>query len=693
MLKALLLRPGLLAYALLSVLAVFTDPGRGWWFAVSSALVSVGVGSRVLEFGAQRGIGQAGEFGKLFAGLLGWWLLVTASIGLSALGLLSAWTAGGLGLLGAVVAVHYWWGHRGPGARLRLSWRSPLYLTLGLALLGPYLVRTLVPDADWDGALYHLPMASIFASDGLWVAGLLPHALYRPGVAQAGYAWFLALEQPGALIPLNTIAVAATAYGSFRIGTAFWNRRVGAWAAAVFLSSCVVFEYAVDVRVEPFLVLFFLVSVAAAMAWLRDRQLLQVMICAMGAGLLAGTKYNGLAYAAFVLGPACIACWVVRGLRPAQRLRASLLALAMFVLPSSIFYARNQVLFGNAMHPYQSATKALSKTNEEMFGKNFSLVPEAMRPPKFQIEFLLAKKRAAGHGNPDRRSKYLVLFNAIRNPMAHNSKPFHWLSPWLLLFLLIPVFARDRWSLGLFGYGLGTYLLTVGLLATKGDFPVRYLAPLVPLLAIGAGVCLGRLRGEFLIIILALGVATPLAYGSYHQYHFLSYLQPARYLCDEESELEYQARVGLNGTIVNPDGTIRFANTGIPRLMNWLQLRLDAGVVKPSDRIFAVAEAKTNRLQIDCRPSNGSSGRNFLNRLKRADWSYRQLRDKLWDEGFRYLLVNKGWMHWENAYSAVTPEILTAAAHNLDAFIIQQCQAGKLEMFDSGFFLVPLKPK
>ncbi|MEE2888212.1 MAG: hypothetical protein VX951_12350 [Planctomycetota bacterium] len=695
MAKALLTRPGLLIYALLTVLALFSDPGRGWWAAVTFGLICIGVGHSLLTTRAARGLGLPGTFGKVFAGLVGWWLLLSVMVLLCTFNALSAWSAGALSLLSGAAALHFWWKNPPAGqSGIKFGWALCTLGLVALVGLAPYLIRTLVPDSDWDGALYHLPMAQNFVTDGLWKAGFQPHSLYRPGVVHSCYAFFHALDLDSALIPLNTLAIAATAYLCQRIGSTFWDRQVGTWGAGVFLSSCLVLELAVDVRVEPFLMLCFLATVAAGMLWLRERGLGNALVCAMCGGLLAGMKYNGLMYAGLVLGPTAIALWALRGLTVQQRLQTSILALLVFAIPSSVFYARNQALFGNALHPYKSALKATGQTHEEMFGKNFSLAPEDKRPPKSQIEYLKAKKVQAGHGNPDKRSKFFVLFNAIRNPMAHTSKPFHWISPWLLAFLLVPAFARDRLSLGFFGFGLGSYFLTISALASKGDFPVRYLAPLMPILALGTGICLARVRQWIPGIVLAVGVALPIAYGSFRQYHFLTYLRPDKFLSGQENELEYLARVGFNGTIVDPDDSIRFANTGMPDLAMWLQLRIDAGVIKTSDRLFMIAEAKTSRLPIDCLPSNGSTGRNFLNRLKRADWNYATLHDKLWDEGFRFVLINKGWMHWTNAYSVVSPEVLVAALHNLDQFIKDQCEEAKLVPFDSGnTLLIPLKPK
>jgi len=695
MVKALLTRPGTLSYALLTILALVSDPARGWWAAITFALTCIGLGRWIL--GTRRGqtLNLSETFGGLFAGLIGWWMMVSVMVLLSAFNALSAWSATALGVAAVAIAASSAWRNPSePATWPKPTWAQVAVGLVGLVTLAPYLIRTLVPDSDWDGALYHLPMAHNFVTDGLWKAGFQPHSLYRPGVVHSCYAFFHALELDNALIPLNTIAVAATAYLCKRIGTTFWDAHVGAWAAAVFLSSCIVLELATDVRVEPFLVLVFLTSAAAGMLWLRDRGLGNALVCAMCGGLLVGMKYNGLMYAGLVLGPTAVALWTLGGVPARERVQTSLLALLIFALPSSVFYARNQVLFGNALHPYRSALKATGQTHEEMFGKGFSKVPEDKRPPASQIEHLRQKKVFAGHGDPDRRSKYLVLFNAVRDPMGHTSKPFHWLSPWLLVFLLVPAFARDRLSLALFGFGVGAYFLTITALASKGDFPIRYLAPLMPVLALGAGVCLSRARQPALIAALAVGVSLPVAYGSYRQYHFLSYLRPDKFLTGQESELEYLARVGFNGTIVNPDGTIRFANTGMPDLAMWLQLRVQGGVIKPTDRLFMVAEAKTSRLPIDCLPSNGNTGRNFLNRLKRAGWDYATLRDNLWAEGFRFILVNKGWMHWSNAYSVVAPQVLAASLHNLDQFIREECEQSKLVPFDSGnTLLIPLKPR
>ena len=694
MANALLLRPGLLCYTLLTAAALISTPGRGWWAAITFALICVGLGHQALSTRLTRSLGLPGAFGSLFAGLAGWWLFVMATVALCSFNALSIWSAGALSLVTAAIALPYWRRQLTTdkqSAKLHSSQYGLALITLALA--APYLIRTLVPDSDWDGALYHLPMAQNFVTDGLWKAGFQPHSLYRPGVVHSCYAFFHALKLDSVLIPLNMIAIAVTAYLCRQIGATFWNRQVGTWSAGVFLSSCIVWEFAVDVRVEPFVILFFLATVGAGMLWLRDRGIGNAIMCAMCGGLLAGMKYNGLMYAGLVLGPTAIALWTFKGLSTQQRLRTSVFALLVFVVPSSVFYARNHALFGNALHPYKSAGKATGQSHEEMFGKNFSLVPADKRPPEPQVE--KARQAHAGQGNPDRRSKFFVLFNAIRNPMAHTSKPFHWTSPWLLLFLLVPAFARDRLSLGLFGFGLGSYCLTISALASKGDFPIRYLAPLMPILALGAGICLAQIRQRILVTVLVVSVALPFAYGSFHQYHFLSYLRPDKFLAGQENELEYLARVGFNGTQINSDdGSIHFVNTGMPTLAMWLQQRIDADVIKPSDRIFMIAEAKTNRLPIDCLPSNGHTGRNFLNRLKRADWNYATLHNNLWDEGFRFILINHGWMKWSNTHSVVDPAVFVAALYNCGKFIENQCEQTKIVRFDSNnTWLIPLKPK
>lgn len=695
MVSALISRPSRLIWGVLALLAMFTVPGRGWLAALAMVVTCIGIGRRILESRAAQGLELPGVFGNMFAGMVGWWLISVVLVTLSTFHALSTWSATVLGVIALGVALHYWWRHppaAGPGFKFTRSvWALAL---LALAALTPYLIRTLLPDSDWDGALYHLPMAQRFVTDGLWAEGFRPHALYRPGIVQACYAFFHALDLESALIPLNTLAIAATAYLCHQIGRTFWNRQVGAWSAGVLLSSCVLLEFAVDVRVEPFLLLFFMGSIAAGMLWLRERGLGNALVCAMCCGCLAGMKYSGLMYAGLILGPALFACWLMKGLTLQQRLRTSILALLVFAVPSTVFYARNQVLFGNAMHPYKSVSKETGRSHEEMFGKDFILVPKSMRPPPFAVKSMKIEKDLFGQGKPEKRSKYLVLFNAIRTPKAHNSKPFHWVSPWLLVFLLVPAFARDRLSLGFYGFSVGAYFLTITALAAQGDFPVRYLAPLMPVMSIGAGICLARARGRTLVAALALGVALPVFYGSYRQYHYFSYLRPDKYLFGTESELDYLGRVGFNGTIVNPDGTIRFANTAIPALASWLELRIELGALKRTDRMFMVAEAKTSRLPIDCLPSNGNSGRNFLNRLKQADWNYARLRDSLWGEGFRFMLVNKGWMHWSHVNSVVSTEVMVATMHNIDQFVQDQCEMDKVLNFDQGrTLLIPLDKK
>ena len=183
MANALLLRPGLLLYTLLTAAALISTPGRGWWAAITFVLICVGLGHQTLKTRLTRSLGLPGAFGGLFAGLVGWWLFVIATVALSSFNALSAWSAGALCLVSAAIALPYWRQHltNTKASAKRDSSQYALAL-ITLAMVAPYLVRTLVPDSDWDGALYHLPMAQNFVTDGLWKAGFQPHSLYRPGV-------------------------------------------------------------------------------------------------------------------------------------------------------------------------------------------------------------------------------------------------------------------------------------------------------------------------------------------------------------------------------------------------------------------------------------------------------------------------------------------------------------------------------
>src|SRR5262245_36128917 len=145
----------------------------GFCVAGGFALLLVGVGRAVLLLPWLRDCRLTPSERALFGFALG---ACAASTALLVLALVAGLTLVGLSILGIVALISALIGFHRPTAKEEMTREgSPRWLrACSLAVLGlwsvPHLIQTPLPNTDWDGAMYHLPLAERYLTTGVWAA-------------------------------------------------------------------------------------------------------------------------------------------------------------------------------------------------------------------------------------------------------------------------------------------------------------------------------------------------------------------------------------------------------------------------------------------------------------------------------------------------------------------------------------------
>ncbi len=659
LLSSLALFHGLNQVIALPRVPVVLEAGYGWWVATVFTLAQIGIGrawARTRWLGRRRleGLGDVAT-----AAAIG---LATTSTILLVVGLL-----GGLDREGALVvstillafAISTVAARRRPqsAASRRWAWRCALRALVVIVLATPYFVQTLLPDSDWDSALYHLPLAERLLDGALWTQDLPLHAYYRPASIHLIYAYFERIGGEAAITPLNAIAVLLVLAATAGLARAIGGRRAAGIAVAIVVSANLLLELGLDARVDPFLVLFSAVGALALVRSIRrPARAGYLLVVAIAAGGAIGAKYNGLAIAASLLAVSSI-FWFLRSPLPAGRqILLVALALPLVLVPSGFWYVRNQVLMNDAVYPFTNGALFRDASGHLVpFSGRMRRVPPHARSAAATQEYVGEIKDDRGDRKNAKPSAGLLV-DAVTNPERYDSKPLHRVSPFFLLFIVLPFAIRTAPAIALAASVLAAYAV----LALRSP-EIRYLAPIFPALAAGAGAVLVRFPRGWIHAPVVLGLAGLIGMNAWAEFEKARELDPAAYLSGREDRIEYLARVGYNGEV------------HMPRLAKWLNAQIDAGRVPPDARVYMLAEAKGHLLRCPYTPALSNSFVEFFVELKNHKFRRGKLAQSLIDRGYWFVLVNRGWVVWNLRNSAVNRPVLQTAMHHLDLFLAKHC--------------------
>ncbi|MGE0191411.1 MAG: hypothetical protein AB7T63_05140 [Planctomycetota bacterium] len=568
-----------------------------------------------------------------------------------------AWSGVALVALAAFVLVLQVLRRTCPGLAIRTRLGRLLLPGLCLAVL-PYALRGLAPLHDWDSATCHLPIAGRLVEAGPWFTTPDLHLLYRPALPHTLYAALLTLDAETGIVALGLMATLAAGCLVWALAREVAGLAAARWAVAVFASISVVLELATDPRVDTWLMLAYLLGVHALVRLLVSARAGTWAVVGMaGAAACLGTKYNGIPHA-LVLGAGLSAAWAWRVRpRPLALLRGAGLALVV-ATPFVLGYVRNAVHWADPVYPFHSQVRVHEGGQlvplQDLLAKAPAWVrdeaaEDALREAIHEAESPL---RAAAEGiHPFLWLEAVWNREAFATKRGHGSSPFLVFAPFALLLGL-----RRRTA-------LLAALFLVGTLAFTATKPVlRYQMPSLTVGAAAAGVVLARWQARWAIGLLALLLVAWVTPSWFRCWRTLHRLELGPWWIGQQDDRTWLARVGHN------------AEPGMARAALWFARGIASGSIPPTDRVWMVGEGKIHAFPLDAHPSPGREGRDWLLVLRTAEWDVERLRDRLWDEGYRWLLVNEAWFHFSQLNGFVNRSYAIATERTLERFFDRCCE-------------------
>lgn len=231
-------------------------------------------------------------------------------------------------------------GFRTFGSFLRKNW----YWIIPLAgILSPLLLLPLYPPIKWDEISYHLPYAQFYVEhQGLAVNPFLRYALYAHNIDLL-YALSLLFSDDIVAHLLHASTAVLAAVGIYNLGTITADRKTGALAAFLFLSSPLVLLLIKTSYIDLGLTLFVFLGFYCLSMWSITKQDYWLYLAGFATGIAAGSKYSGLMFIPLYV------LWIGY-----EKRKISLIV--KFLIPALVFgapwYIRNYIISGDPFSPF-----------------------------------------------------------------------------------------------------------------------------------------------------------------------------------------------------------------------------------------------------------------------------------------------------------------------------------------------------
>lgn len=538
-----------------------------------------------------------------------------------------------------------------------------------LALLGsvgllfwswPLLVQTVLPNSDWDSALYHLPLADRYLAGSLWGSDMYFPAFAFPGAVHLLYAALMSLGLEAAISPLNYWIVFLLLVTTVALARRIGGRSAGVAAAALFCATPVLWQLGVDPRVDGFLCLTVLLAAYAVVVFVQEGRDVHLKLAAVALGAALGCKYTAIPFVGAILGVGlAFRLWGSAGSRGLSALLATL-ALGVAV-PNAAWYAANVALHGDPLFPMLRGNYiATPDGGRARLGRGDTEEPaEHLRDPEIAARLASVEQipiaESAGH--------LFDFVDLVRDPDRYAVKPHHGINPLLLLALAMP-FAmamrpeRRRGALVVWGLGWGGFAL----LGSQTNL-VRYVAPVLPLLAAAAGAMLARVPWRAARIAIGLVLVVLLARDFVAERNRVGLLRPAEALGrpsawqDEAVRVRWLKAVGYNFT-----PPIAYATEQINAM-------LADGRMPGDSRILMVGEGKGRLIACETIPDSSWFAHRFVAELRNAALDHGRLAERLRDQAITHVLYNAAYYDWVLQDTATARSRVAFAQTHVERFL------------------------
>lgn len=563
---------------------------------------------------------------------------------------------------------------------------AQLAVAVGLLVLvlwaWPFWLETLLPNADWDAALYHLPLAERYQGGALWGRDPYFPAFSFPGAVHLCYAALMSLGLESAITPLNfqitLLCGVATVVLARRIG----NRRSPIWAAVAFATTPILWQLGLDARIDSFLTFTIVLAVYAVVRFAQEGHDAHLALAALCLGGAIGCKYTALPFAA-ALGVVGLGfrLWGPRGRRGLGRLAA--LALLLIAIPNAAWYVANGVLHGDPLFPLLRGDYYVqADTGARVY---LPRANQAIDPTRLEDPAVRATLRRLESIDTKAAPTHLFDFvDLLRNPDRYAVKPSHGMGPLLLLSLVLPLALplapeKRRGAILVWSLGWGAYVVLgsqTGLL--------RYALPALPLLAAATGLLISNLPWRALRIAIAVAALALFVRDHQAEQRKLELLRVDEVLRAEPSpwrdtaaRIRWLEKVGFNFT-----PPMAYMSKEIAR-------RVADGRMPADCSIWMVGEGKGRLLPCRYAPDASWFAHRFIGELENADLDPDRVARSLRRQGFTHVLYNRAYYDWVASDTDTSRARVAFALAHLERFLESH---GTLLVEAGGLRLYALRP-
>ncbi len=540
-----------------------------------------------------------------------------------------------------------------------LRWLKILAVVLFFVWFAPYIIQSFLPNSDWDVAAYHYPLAKRILLQGICAVDVDVAQFNFPASIHLIYALMLSIGEEMAILPLNLLASLAAVVGVWFLTRRFWTLRAANWAAAICLSSNVLLELGLDARVDGFLVLFVLIAMMVFLEWLdsESKSSTWLLLLGMALGLAFGVKYT----AVLIAGPLmlAVALLIIKNKQISSQWAGCCLLLLAMLFPAGWWYGRNAVALGDPMYPglggwkyhnAQGQLRSLEKDREVA-------IATYKESPAYQGVLATLPKRQEQSGISRSTINLIDIihrsFGKDRiDSRKYARKPFHWLSPFVLIFFLLPFCNRQKLSLWLYALTIIFYLL----LGSQTEL-LRYLLPVLPLFSIGAGILISEIRRRQANVFLGALLFALLISNVSAEWKKVQLKRADVYLLGVWNRRVWEENAGYSNAYA------------AVKLMYFIQQNMRAGNLDSEASVMMIWEGKGYLLDCEYFPDTGFAATPWMGLLLRHDFDYDAVYQEMLDRNVRYLVINDSYRNWVLQYTMIEPDVVALPLFHLVGFI------------------------
>lgn len=468
-------------------------------------------------------------------------------------------------------------------------------LVAALLLLMAALILTLTPEIGKDALTYHLAAPKIYLKQHGFT--FIPGNIFSNLPFQSEMLYILALFLKGDVLAkgINFLALPMLMVGMVVMATRKLGSRYPYTGVFIFAMLPTVFELAHMAYADLYAALFVLASLYTFLQWQESKELRWIGLCGLFLGFALSTKYSVL------ILPLLGFLGILVQFRDAEDGRELVPTIAIFtgamVVVGAPFYLKNLVLTGNPLYPFFYNLFGGRGLDDDL-ARLFEGLYRHMGMGRQPLDYLLLPVNVS----------FFAQMNSVRFDGL--------LSPIFLLLLPLLFRGRDR-SQHLATCGI--FCVTFFLFWAVSSQDIRYLTPILPLLAVFCGVVLTRLADSKNLQAYAIAVILACsAFNIANVYEDFVKIRPFPVLLGGEASQDFLKRN------LNVYAMYDYANRNLA----------------PHDRVFLINMKNYSFLaDFDCY-SDSMFESYSLNRLVSKSASPEQLLAGLRSSGFTHLLYD-----------------------------------------------------